>query len=723
MNQLTSRRDFLARAGGGLVIALTLPSLVRAQVRRMDPSEMRKVAATPNAFLRIAPDDSVTLLSKHIEFGQGSYTGLATLAAEELDADWSQMRVEAAPADVNLYANLNMGQQGTGGSSAMLNSYWQMRKAGAAARGMLVAAAAKAWGVPAGEITVDRGVIAHAASGRTSGFGAFADAAAKMPFPADPPTKDPSQFRLIGSELPKIDSLAKSTGKAVFTFDMVRPGMVQSAILHPPAFGARVTKVDAVATLALPDVLAVHEVPRGVVVIAKTRFAAQRGVNALKVDWDMSKAETRSSEEMFRTYAEAAKAPGAKVELKGDVEQGLAASAKTLEAEYRFPFLAHATMEPPGAVVEVGRDGAEVWMGSQLTTADQKVIAETLALKPEQVKINIMYTGGSFGRLGTPASELSAEAVSIGKAWGKGPVKHLWSRENDIRGGRYRPMSVHRLRGGIDAAGNITTWDQVIAIQSFLAGTSFGGAVRNGVDGSGVEGARGMAYDIPNFHIGQHIMDNGVPSNFWRSVGHSHTGYSVETFVDELFELGGRDPVKGRLGLIKPDDVRMRGVIERVADMAQWSGRKGKGGRAYGIAAIRAFRTCAAEIVELSMGDDGQPRVHKVWCAVDCGVAINPDVIRAQMEGGIGFALGAVLYGEVTIGAGGHPQQSNFDSYRVLRMPEMPAIEVSIIKSGADPTGVGEPGVPPLGPALGNAWRALTGKSVRDLPFIRGDRT
>ena len=721
MTYRMSRRTFLAQAGRGLVISMMLPTLARGQgIRRMDPSEMRKLPATPNAFLRIAPDDTVTVIAKHIEFGQGSFTGLATLAAEELDADWSQMRVEAAPADVKLYANLNMGMQGTGGSSAMANSYYQMRKAGAAARAMLVSAAAREWDVPEAEIRVDRGVIAHSKSGRKSGFGAFADAAARVPPPPEPALKDPANFRLIGTELPKIDSAAKSNGTAMFTIDVKLPNMVHSAILHPPAFGAKAQRVDSAAAEAVPGVLAVHPVAQGVAVIAKSRFAAQRAVTELKVDWDISKAELRSCEAMYRTYAEAARSPGADAETRGQGAAALAGTVKQIEAEYRFPFLAHAPMEPNGAVVEIGPDVADIWMGSQLVTPDQRVVAQVLGLKPEQIRIHTMYAGGSFGRLGTPESEFAAEAATIAKAWGKGPVKHLWSRENDIRGGRYRPLCVHRLRGGIDAAGNITTWDQVIAVQSFLKGTPFEGAIRNGIDGTAVEGARGMAYDIPNLHVGLHLMDNGVPGQFWRSVGHSHTGYSVETFVDELLALGGKDPVKGRLGLIKEEDTRLRAVLLRAADMANWSGAKGKPGRALGVAAIRSFRSFVAQIVEVSRGEDGLPKVHKVWCVVDCGVAINPDVVRAQMEGGIGFALGAALYGEVTLGPDGRPEQGNFHEYRPLRMSEMPEVEVSIIKSTADPTGVGEPGVPPLAPAVANAWRALTGKSIRTLPFAKG---
>ena len=716
-----SRRDFLVQAGGGLIIGVILPTMARGQaIRRMDAAAMRAVPATPNAFLRIAADDTVTVIAKHLEMGQGPFTGLATLAAEELDADWSQMRVEHAPADVTLYANFNMGMQGTAGSSAMFNSYYQMRKAGAAARAMLVAAAARQWSVPADQIEVASGTISHPESGRKSSFGALAEAAAKLPFQPEPKLKNPADFRLIGSELPRLDSAAKSSGAAIYTSDVTRPGMVHSAILHPPAFGAKVGTIDGSAAKAIPGVLAVFQVPRGVVVIASSRYTAQRGVAALQVEWDTTRAELRSCDEMHRVYAAAAQLPGAEVEVRGQGSSALTGAAKQIEAEYRLPFLAHAPMEPMGAVIELGKTKAEVWMASQLVTADQRIIAQTAGLKPDQVEIHTMMAGGSFGRLGTPDAEFAGEAASVAKAWGKGPVKHLWTRENDIRGGRYRPLAVHKLRGGIDKAGNIVAWDQVIAIQSFMRGSAFDPNSQIKIDPSAVEGARGMPYAIPNSRIGLHLMDNGVPASFWRSVAHSHTGFAVEAFLDELLALGGRDPVKGRLALIKDDEPRLKTVLQRVAEMAKWSGPKGKQGRAFGVATIKSMRSYVAEIAEVSRGEDGLPRVHKVWCAVDCGVAINPDVIRAQMEGGIGYALGAAMYGEITLGPDGAPQQSNFDSYRSLRMGEMPDVEVAIIKSTADPTGVGEPGVPPLAPAVANAWRALTGKSVRTLPFAKG---
>ncbi len=541
-----------------------------------------------------------------------------------------------------------------------------------------------------------------------------------MPFPPEPTLKEPARFRLIGTDLPPIDVAAKSSGAAIYTIDIRRPGMVHSAILHPPAFGATVKSIDAAAAEAIDGVLGVRQVPSGVAVIARSTWAAQRGVAALAVEWDVSQAELRSCEEMYRTYAAAVKSPGDEAELRGQGAGALPGSARQIEAEYRFPFLAHAPMEPSNAVVEIGEGKVDVWMGSHLTTGDQNVIARTLGLKPEQVIIHQMLAGGSFGRLGTPNSEFAGEAVSIAKAWDKSPVKHNWTRENDIRGGMYRPLALHRLRGGVDASGDIVAWDQVIAVQSFLKGSMLDPASQIRIDNSAVEGARNMPYAIPNLRVGQHLMSNGVPTSFWRSVSMSHNGFAVECFLDELLALGGKDAVKGRIDLIREDEPRLKVVLARVAEMAKWSGGRPKGGRAYGVAAIKAFRSYVAQIAEVSLGDDGLPRVNKVWCAVDCGVAINPDIIRAQMEGGIGYGLGAALYGEITLGADGRPEQGNFDDYRSLRLPEMPVVEVSIIKSTADPTGVGEPGVPLIAPAVANAFRRLSGKSVRSLPFTRG---
>jgi isoquinoline 1-oxidoreductase beta subunit len=714
-----SRRRFL-QGSVGLIIGLQLPLAARAQSGEASVMQGDGAAGqfAPNAFLRIAPDNTVTVLVKHIEFGQGPYTGLATLVAEELDADWSQMRAESAPSDAELYKNLAFGLQGTGGSTAIANSYLQMRQAGAAARAMLVAAAAEQWQVDASEISVAKGVVKHAASDQQATFGELADKAATMDVPTQPALKSPEQFTLIGTDLPKLDTAAKSNGQARFTLDVYKDDMVTTTILHPPQFGATVANVDDTAARQVSNVLDVKTLPQGVVVYGKNTFAALKGQAALKVEWDTSQAETRSSTQLMETYSKTVKEPGNEAEARGNAAEQLAKGGKTLEAEYQFPFLAHAPMEPLDAVVQIKEDGAEVWMGSQLQTLDHKTIAEVLGLNPNKVILNTLFAGGSFGRRAQPDAGFAAEAAAVAKAYGKPVmVKHLWTRENDIRGGRYRPLTVHRLRGAVDDEGKITTWDQVIATQSLMAGSPFEGAIQNNIDPTSVEGARGLPYAIPNLRVGLHNMTNGVPVLWWRAVGHTHTGYTTETFIDELLELAGKDPVAGRLALLK-DRPRDKTVLQRVAEMANWSGPRTGNDRALGVAVHKSFDSYVAQIAEVSRDDKGYPKVHKVWCAVDCGVAVNPNIIRAQMEGGIGYGLSAALFDEITLGENDRVVQANFDTYRSLRINEMPAVEVSIINSQEDPTGVGEPGVPPIAPAVANAWRVLTGETTRRLPFV-----
>ena len=703
-----SRRDFLAASG--LVIGLSLPfgRAAAAAAGTAGPFQ-------PNAFVRIAADDTVTVIVKHVEFGQGPSTGLTTILADELDADWAQMRMEFSPANDALYKNLFFGTMGTGGSTAMANSWMQMRTAGAAARAMLVEAAAKRWGVPAADITVSKGVVSHGAHHRAR-FGELAADAAALPVPDKPRLKTPDQFTLIGTDTPKLDSLAKTNGSAMFTMDIVRPGMVHTAILHPPAFGATVGAVDDKAALAVPGVVAVRAIPQGVVVYAKDSFTAQKARRALKVDWDFAKAETRSSDEMFRVYAEAARGAGTESEKTGDVQGALQSAAKTIEATYFFPFLVHAPMEPLDAVIEKKGDRCDVWMGSQFQVGEMGAIAQVLGVAPDKVSLHQQFAGGSFGRRAQPDAGFAVEAAVVAKAFGQdGAFKHVWSRENDIRGGRYRPLAVHRLRGGIDAAGKIAAWDQTVAIQSFAIGTPMEKLVApTGVDTSMFEGSGTDDYSFPNARLASVRMENGVPTLWWRSVGHTHTAYATEAFLDELLVLGGQDPVAGRLALLK--EPRAKAVLTRVAEIAKWDGPLATG-RARGVAVHKSFGTYVAQIAEVSKGADGLPKVHKVWCAVDCGTPINPNVIRAQMEGGIGYGLGHALYAELVLGEGGRVAQGNFDSYRSLRINEMPAVEVSIIKSTENPTGVGEPGLPPIAPAIANAWRKLTGKSVRRLPF------
>ncbi len=700
--------------GAGLVIGLRLP---RGAEARMAAAGAELV---PNAFVRIGPDDTVTVLSKHIEFGQGTYTGLATILAEELDADWSTVRVESAPADVTRYANLAFGAQGTGGSTAMANSWEQMRRAGATARAMLVAAAAETWQVAAAEIEVSDGLVSHPGSGREARFGELVERAARLEPPAEVALKDPARFKLIGREpLPRVDVPAKSRGEAKFTYDVQLPEMLTAVMARPPRFGGVVRSVDDAAARKVPGVVDVVTVQRGVAVLAEGFWAAKKGRDALSIEWDESGAETRGSAELVAEYRTLLDRPGAEFRKDGDAAAALAGASMVLTADYEFPYLAHAPMEPLGCVVQLGEDGCDVWAGSQLQTIDQAVIAGTLGLAPPQVRLRTELGGGSFGRRATPSGDVAGEAASIVKATGtRRPVKLLWTREDDIRGGRYRPLYVQRLTGGIDGSGRIVAWTQRIVGQSIVAGTPFAAVlVQNGIDSTSVEGARGLPYAIPNVSMDLHTTQVGVPVLWWRSVGHTHNGFTTETFLDELAVAAGRDPVELRRELLAGHP-RHLAVLDLAAEKAGWGGPL-PAGRARGAAVHESFGSFAAQVAEVSIGANGMPRVHRVVCAVDCGIAINPDNIRAQMEGGIGYGLGAALHDELVL-EGGRVKQSNFHDYRSLRIHEMPRVEVHVVPSGESPTGVGEPGVPPIAPAVANAMAALTGRWVRRLPFRHG---
>lgn len=707
----TTRRAFLAGTGG-LVIGFALMPKVSAfaaesGVQAGGPDSL----VTLNTFVRIGTDDMVTILSKHIEFGQGPFTGLATLVAEELDADWGQMRAVHSPADDKVYANLAFGLQGTGGSSSIANSYEQFRKAGATARAMLVAAAANEWNVPASEITVEKGRVKHAGSGKESGFGALATQAAGIKPPSNVNLKDPANFTLIGQELPKLDTVSKTNGQAIYTLDIVPDNLLVAVVAHPDHFGAAVKSFDDSEARKVKGVVDVKQVPQGVAVYADNTFAALKGRSVLKVEWDLSKAETRSSNQLSADYAKALSEKGIVASEKGDVEKAFGdANLKILEAQIIFPFLAHAPMEPLDAVFIKAADGSlDVYNGAQFPGMDKATAAKIVGLDPSKVRLNTQITGGSFGRKAQFGSPYMQEAAAVFAATDQSrPVKHMWTREDDIRGGYYRPMYLHKMRGAIDADGRIVAWDQAIVGQSILA--------KADLDSTSVEGASDLPYDVPNLRVVSHNVNLSIPPLWWRSVGHTHTGFAVETFLDELFQMAGKDPVLGRLQQLK-EDPRYAGVLNKAAELADWGGKVPEG-RERGVAVVKSFNTYVGQVVEVSAGTDGVPRVHKVWCAVDCGVAINPNVIKAQMEGGIGYGLGAVLFDAVTLGEGGAIMQSNFHDYRSIRINEMPDVEVAVIKSDAPPTGVGEPGVPPVGPATANAWRRLTGAPVRSLPIV-----
>jgi isoquinoline 1-oxidoreductase subunit beta len=712
------------KGAAGLVIGFNLPLPAHGQSSSARPSgaDARSVTFAPNAFIRIGTDDLVTVLIKHIEFGQGPFTGLATLVAEELDADWAQMRAEHAPSNPALYKNFLLGMQGTGGSTAIANSYDQMRKAGATARAMLVQAAANLWNVPPSEILVERGVLHHPATGREGRFGQFAEAAAGLPVPEDAPLKQPASFRLIGRDgtVKKLDVPEKTNGKAQFTIDNYAPGMLTVVVARPPRFGGKVASFDATAARSIPGVVDVKQLPTGIAVYAEGMWPALKAREALHISWDNTAAEKRSSQQMIEEYRALARNPGLTVAARGDAEAALAKAGKVIEAEFAFPYLAHAPMEPLDGFLDWDGERARARFGCQLQTGDHNMIAAILGLPFERVKIETMLAGGSFGRRGQADMHLAAELAHAAKAIGPGrPIKLMWTREDDIRGGYYRPLFLHRLRGAV-SGGTIVAWADRIVGQSIVKGTPYESMIiKDGIDPLSVEGARDIPYDIADFRCELHTTEVAVPVLSWRSVGHTHSGYAVECFVDELLQVAGKDPVAGRLEMMGPSPRAAR-ALRAVAALAGWSGPGPVNKRAPGVAVVESFGTSVAQIAEVSIDKGDSPRVHKVWCAVDCGVAVNPDVVRAQIQGGIGFGLGHVLFAEVTIEAG-RPLQGNFDTYLSLRIDEMPEIEVVIVPSTEKPTGVGEPGVPPIGPAVANAMARLGLVRPRRLPMVRGN--
>lgn len=590
-----------------------------------------------------------------------------------------------------------------------------MRKAGAAARAMLVAAAAEQWQVMVADISVSQGVVSHTASGRRAKFGELAQAAAARPVPEQVKLKDPKDFVYIGKYLPRKDK-GKTNGTAHFTQDVKLPGLLSAVVAHPPRFGAKLKSYEAGKAKEMAGVLDVVEIPNGVAVLARDFWSAKQGRDALQIEWDESEAFKLGSAEIIAHYQELAQQPGVIARQDGDADKALNHAAKVLEAAYEFPFLAHAAMEPLNCVVQLNEQGCEIWNGAQFQTGDQMAVAAVLGIEPEQVKINMLYAGGSFGRRANPHSDYVVEAATIAKASGaKAPVKLVWTREDDMGAGYYRPIYYHTIKAGLDADDKLIVWKQRIVGQSILSGTAFESAfVKNGIDATSVEGAVNLPYRVANFMLDLHSPKLGVPVQWWRSVGSTHTAFSTETFIDELAAAVGKDPVDFRLGLLQ-EHPRHRGVLQLAAEKAGWGSLLPEG-RGRGVAVHESFNSYVAQVVEVTVKDDGSYTVDRVVCAVDCGIPINPDVIRAQMEGGIGFGLSPVLVSEITLERG-RPVQSNFHDYQILRLNQMPAVEVHIVPSTEPPTGVGEPATPVIAPAVANALAAATGKRIRRLPI------
>jgi isoquinoline 1-oxidoreductase beta subunit len=667
-----------------------------------------------NAFVRIGRDNTVSVVLKHLEMGQGIATGLATLVAEELDADWACLRTEYAPADAAAYANLAWGNlQGTGGSTSIANSWFELRMAAAAARAMLVAAAAGEWHVPPTDLSVERSQITHA-SGRTASFGALVQKAAHIA-PAPARHKTPAEYRLIGTTLHRLDNVPKTTGREIYTADVKRPHMLTALVAHPPKFGAKLASFDAKAARKVPGVVDIVAIETGVAVVARGTWPAMRGRAALSIKWDETGAEARGSDQLRTEFRNLADTEGLRARDEGDVDAALAGAAKPLLAEYEFPYLAHAAIEPMNAVVELDNGKCRLTTASQVPSLDQSALARLFGLKLADVEIECVSAGGSFGRRAAPGSDFVTEAGLIAKAiGGRGPIKLQWTRGDDMRAGHYRPMSFHRVRGALDAAGAISAWHHRIVVQSILGATPFArqGFV-GGIDTTAVEGAREIPYGLPNIRVDWQMPVVGVPVSWWRSSGHSANAFVVECFLDELAATAGRDPMQLRQELLiaRP---RHQAVLQLALEKAGPSPSGTGLGR--GVAIHESFGTCVAEIAEVSVSHDGTFRLERVVVALDCGIAINPDIIRTQMEGGVGFALSAALGEEVTLEAGAVVQR-DFTDYPILRITQMPDVEVHILRSDAAPTGVGQAGVPPLAPALGNALFAATGKRIRRLPI------
>ncbi|MFW1678134.1 molybdopterin cofactor-binding domain-containing protein [Pontibacter sp. JAM-7] len=715
----TNRRDFLKLMGGmgaGLTLGFSTPNALAAAT----PASRHLNAAgefTPNAFLQIGSDSQVNVLMKHLEMGQGTFTGLASLVAEELDAAWEQINPIPAPADPKRFNNLLWGEfQGTGGSSAIANAFMQMRTAGATAKAMLVQAAANQWQVPVTEIVVDRGVISHAASSKQGVFGDFAAAAANLPIPDSESIKlkDPSEFIYIGKRVTRKD-VGKTDGTAIFTQDIQLDGMLTAVVAHPPRFGATVKSFDASNALAADGVVDVVQIPQGIAVLASDYWCGKKARDLLQIEWDETNAFTQGSAELEAEYLALSEQDGLVARNDGDIDAGLSGATQQVAASYVLPFLAHAAMEPLNCVARVTKDGCEIWNGEQLHTADQMAIAKQLGIQPDQVKLNMLYAGGSFGRRADSTSDYLLEAVSIAEQRPGTAVKMIWSREDDTLAGKYRPMYVHRLRGGLDAEGNIAAWQHHIVGQSVVEGSPFEAfLIKDGIDSTSVEGVATMPYAIPNLKVELTTTQKQVTVQWWRSVGHSHTAFVVETFIDLLASQAGKDPVDFRMQLLAKHP-RWQGVLKLAAEKANWGAPLPKGwGR--GIAVHESFSTYVAQVAAVSVQANGQYKVERVVCAVDCGVPVNPDVIKAQMEGGIGFGLGPVINSEITLQKG-KVTETNFHNYQVLRINQMPEVEVHIVPSTEPPTGVGEPGVPPIAPAVANALSAATGKRFYRLPI------
>jgi isoquinoline 1-oxidoreductase beta subunit len=713
------RRTFLKlSAASGFALGV-FPLLAQAQGSAAAPAGL-KPNQRPGAFVAIAADGTVTVTVNRLEFGQGVQTALPMVLAEELDADWSKVRSQLGTNDM-AYADPLFGTHLTGGSNSIKNSFTQYRELGARTRAMLVQAAAARWGVDATSLRTEQGVV-MGAGGRRASYGELAEAAMALPVPERVALKDPKQFRLIGQPTTRLDAAAKSSGQQSFGIDVRRPGQLTAVIARPPVFGAKLQSVDDTAARAVKGVKAVLRVPldrgaEGVAVIATGYWPAKTARDALKLVWDTSAVEKVDSAAQLAQYRALAAQPGAK-HFDADMAP-LASAPRTIEAEFVFPYLAHAPMEPLNCTVELSEQGATLWVGSQMAGLDGMAAARTLGLKPEQVRVQVQSAGGGFGRRAVPTSDYLVEACSIAKAAQaaglRAPIQTLWSREDDLQGGYYRPMHLHRARIGFDAQGQVLAWDHVIVGQSIAAGSPFEPMmVKNGVDVTAVEGMR-APYPLP-MRLTVHHPKLNVPVLWWRSVGSTHTAFVMETLIDQIARDTGQDPVAYRLKLMGDAHPRHRAALQLAVERSGYGKKSLPAGRAWGVAVHESFDSVVAYVVEASV-KDGQPQLHQVTAGVHCNLVVNPRTVEAQVQGSALMGLGMCLPGAAITFKDGVVEQKNFGDYTVARITDMPAISVHTVPSADPPTGMGEPGLPPLAPAFANAIARITGKPLRELPF------